>query len=334
MGMAALTNARAPRRSYKRTSVQINSKFWLGITGWIALGGSAVFWWDVQRTLLPGEDWRLKLVAGVMTVIMVLAPPGLLTFLIPWTPAGMLLSKTRSHTWGQLVVVGCLLYLLYVSGNMQWVWWAGHLGENIDLAPWQMLLGNVGFIAIPALTWNAVSDDELVEQVKQAHLVKRYELQVNADIAILRATMIRVQSYADRGYGNLSDKERQEYAAIIRGLAGGIDRTLKEIHGTVRAVIGYEMPYGDLDEEAGVGDALELVTDQLLLPPGPEARAALAEHPVYQQLISGAQAEREMAAHAKAPPEGRTRAVAPGEPTPRQIMDQAVDAIITGRLGK
>ena len=48
--------------------------------------------------------------------------------------------------------------------------------------------------------------------MRQAHLVKRYELQTQADIAILRATLLRAQEKALLGFANLTLDEREELA--------------------------------------------------------------------------------------------------------------------------
>ena len=55
------------------------------------MGGSAVYWWGVQSTLIPDN----RVVALAFTAILVLAPPSLVSFLIPWSPGGMLLQKVN-----------------------------------------------------------------------------------------------------------------------------------------------------------------------------------------------------------------------------------------------
>ena len=127
-----------------------------------------------------------------------------------------------------------------------------------------MLIGIIGFIIIPALLWTPVSSDELVEQVRQAHLVKRYELQTQADIAILRATLLRAQEKALIGFANLTVQERQELAAVMRSLVAGIDNTLREVGQTVRTVSGVAMPFdGLLEDNAEVRDVLDYITESL-----------------------------------------------------------------------
>ena len=169
------------------------------------------------------------------------------------------------RTVGYPVVIGCALYLLYYSYQIQWSWWAAQPAvADTGLINQQMLIGIIGFIIIPALLWTPVSSDELVEQVRQAHLVKRYELQTQADIAILRATLLRAQEKALVGFANLTVDEREELAAVMRSLVGGIDRTLREVGQTVKTVSGVAMPFdGMLDDNEDIRDVLEYISESL-----------------------------------------------------------------------
>src|SRR6266542_2324651 len=239
---------------------QFTSKTLLGILALIAMSGSAVYWWGVQSQLTDN-----KVVALAFTAILVLAPPSLVSFLIPWSPGGMLLQKVNARTWGYLVVVGCSLYLLYYSFQIQLSWWlAQPVVADSNLVYQQVLIGIIGFIIIPALLWTPVTSEELVEQVRQAHLVKRYELQTQADIAILRATLLRAQEKALVGFANLTVDEREELAAVMRSLVGGIDRTLREVGQTVKTVSGVAMPFdGMLDDNEDIRDVLEYISESL-----------------------------------------------------------------------
>src|SRR5512138_3101336 len=166
-------------RSQRRraSNFQFTSKTLLAILALIAMGGSAVYWWGVQSTLIPDN----RIIAAAFTAILVLAPPSLVSFLIPWSPGGMLLQKVNARTWGYVVVVGCSIYLLYYSFQISYAWQAAQqVVRESGLIYQQVFVGLIGYIAIPALLFAPVSSDELVEQVRQAHLVKRYELQTQA----------------------------------------------------------------------------------------------------------------------------------------------------------
>lgn len=241
-------------------AMQFTSKTLLAVLALISMGGSAAYWWGVQSQLTDN-----RVVAIAFTAILVLAPPSLVSFLIPWSPAGMLLQKINARTWGYPVIIGAALYLIYYSFQIQWSWWAAQpIVSDAGLVYQQVLIGIIGFIIIPALLWTPVSSDELVEQVRQAHLVKRYELQTQADIAILRATLLRAQEKALIGFANLTVQERQELAAVMRSLVEGIDNTLREVGQTVRTVSGVAMPFdGLLEDNTEVRDVLDYITESL-----------------------------------------------------------------------
>ena len=253
-----LEQVRGQRR--RPGAMQFTSKTLLAILALISMGGSAAYWWGVQSQLTDN-----RIVAIAFTAILVLAPPSLVSFLIPWSPAGMLLQKINARTWGYPVIIGAALYLIYYSFQIQWSWWAAQpIVSDAGLVYQQVLIGIIGFIIIPALLWTPVSSDELVEQVRQAHLVKRYELQTQADIAILRATLLRAQEKALIGFANLTVQERQELAAVMRSLVAGIDNTLREVGQTVRTVSGVAMPFdGLLEDNAEVRDVLDYITESL-----------------------------------------------------------------------
>jgi hypothetical protein len=249
------------RGSRRRANpVQLTSKTLLALLAVIAMAGSAAYWWGVQSQLTDN-----RIVAAAYTAILVLAPPSLVSFLIPWSPAGMLLQKVNMRTIGYAVVIGCALYLMYYSYWIQMSWWqAQPVVQEANLAGQQMLIGIIGFIIIPALLWTPVSSDELVEQVRQAHLVKRYELQTQADIAILRATLLRAQQLALKGFANLTIQERQELAGAMNGLMSSLDRTIREVGETVKTVSGVAMPFdGMLDDNEDMRGVLEYISDSL-----------------------------------------------------------------------
>lgn len=256
------------RQSRQRGGFQFTSKGLLAILALISMAGSATYWWGVQSQLT--ENW---IVAVAYTALMVLAPPSLVSFLIPWSPAGMLLQKIQARTWAFPVIIGCAGYLLYYSYQLQWAWWSAQpVVADTQLVNQQMLIGIIGFVIIPALLWAPVSSDELVEQVKQAHLVKRYELQTQADIAILRSTLLRAQEKALIGFANLTVQEREELAAVMRSLVIGIDRTLKEVGQTVKTVSGVTLPFdGMLGDNEDLRDVLDYIGESL-------ADTTLVEH--------------------------------------------------------
>jgi hypothetical protein len=231
----------------------------LSLLAIVAMIGSAVYWWGVQSELTNNMTMALA-----FTAILVLAPPVLTSFLIPWSPGGMLLQKINAKTWGYAVIILAALYLLYYSFEIQYSWWATQqVVVDTGLVLQQVLIGIIGFIIIPALLWTPVTSEELVEQVRQAHLVKRYELQTQADIAILRETLMRAQEKALKGFANLTVAERVELAEAMRGLVLGIDNTLKDIGQSVKTVSGATVPFNSLEDNADIQEYLDYIHNSL-----------------------------------------------------------------------
>lgn len=264
MSSRYLDMVRGQRR--RSNGVQFTAKSLLALLALVAMCGSAVYWWGVQSQLTDNV-----IIATAFTAILVLAPPSLTSFLIPWSPGGMLLQKINARTWGYVVVIGCALFLLYYSFEIQYSWWAAQpIVAETGLILQQVLIGIIGFIIIPALLWTPVTSEELVEQVRQAHLVRRYELQTQADIAILRSTLLRAQEKALIGFANLTVQEKEELAAVMRSLVTGIDSTLREIGQSVKTVSGATVPFQSLEDNDDIQGYLEYIhsslTDNGLLP--------------------------------------------------------------------
>lgn len=247
------------QRGNRRGGELFTAKSILSLLAIVAMLGSAVYWWSVQSELTNN-----KMMALAFTAILVLAPPVLTSFLIPWSPGGMLLQKINAKTWGYAVVILAALYLIYYSFEIQYSWWATQqVVVDTGLVLQQVLIGIIGFIIIPALLWTPVTSEELVEQVRQAHLVKRYELQTQADIAILRRTLMRAQEQTLKGFANLTVSERQELADAMRGLVVGIDNTLKDIGASVKTVSGATVPFNSLEDNDDIREYLEYIHESL-----------------------------------------------------------------------
>jgi hypothetical protein len=246
-------------RRQKQGGPQFTAKSLLALIACIAMVGSGIYWYGVQNELTSN-----KVVAVAFTFILVLAPPSLMSFLIPWSPGGMLLQKINARTWGYAVIIGAALYLVYYSFEIQYSWWlAQPVTAETGLVMQQVIIGIIGFIFIPALLWTPVTSEELVEQVRQAHLVRKYELQTAADIAILRATLLRAQEKALIGFANLTVQEREELAGVMRGLVKGIDSTLRDIGESVKTVSGAAIPFASLDDNDDIRGYLDYVSEQL-----------------------------------------------------------------------
>ncbi len=331
MSSRYLDMVRGQRR--RNSGMQFTAKSLLALLAFIAMGGSAVYWWGVQSQLTDN-----MVVAGAFTAILVLAPPSLTSFLIPWSPGGMLLQKINAKTWGYAVIIGASLYLLYYSFEIQYSWWAAQpTVADTGLILQQVIIGIIGFILIPALLWTPVTTDELVEQVRQAHLVKRYELQTQADIAILRSTLLHAQEKALVGFANLTVDERAELAAVMQGLVSGIDQTLREIGQSVKTVSGATIPFHSLNDNEEIQKYLDYVYDSLTsgeawddVPPRlTEQRSGSTRVPALRQHNDEAMLEEMM--HNNVPaigPQSRRRTMEFDDPqdfAPQQLREEYQD---------
>lgn len=259
----------------------------LTLLAFVAMAGSAMYWWGVQSQLTNNTTMAIA-----FTAIMVLAPPVLISFLIPWSPGGMLLQKINAKTWGNLVIMLTSGYLLYYSFEIQYSWWATQqVVADTNLILQQVFVGIIGFIIIPALLWTPVNSEELAEQMRQAQLVKRYELQAQADIAIMRSTLLRAQEKALIGFANLTVDEREELAGVMRGLVQGIDRTLKEMGQSVKTVSGATLPFNSLEDNEEIRGYLDYVHQTLTDNALPEPSADDPD----TRTVDGVVDEREMA---------------------------------------
>jgi hypothetical protein len=176
----------------------------------------------------------------------------------------MLLQKINARTWGHAIVLGMALYLVYYSFEIQYIWWSAQpTTVEAGLVLLQTVLGLVGFIVIPALLWSPVSTEELVEQFRQAHLVQRYKLQTDADLALLRAISIRGQELRLKGMSAMTPAERVEYAQTIQALVWGIDETLDDIALSVQHVSGAQVPLTRLQERPDITQALDQIAQTL-----------------------------------------------------------------------
>src|SRR4051812_42613971 len=99
--------------------MQITGKSVLLLLAIVSMVASGIYWWGVQSALTTSRP-----IAIAFTAILVLAPPTLISFLIPWSPAGMLLQRVNAQTYGHAVVVFASIYLLYYSYQLQYSWWA------------------------------------------------------------------------------------------------------------------------------------------------------------------------------------------------------------------
>jgi hypothetical protein len=201
----------------------------LRLIGLIGLVAAAIFWWPVQSDLSTNRP-----VALAYTIGLVLASPALWSFVIPWSQGGMLLQRIQRQTIGFWIVGAAAAFFAYYSWRLQTAWWSAQpVTAESGMVGQQVAIGLLLYIVIPGLIWTPVSSDEFEAQVTQDRLVKRYDIQTKADIAILDATLLRAQQRAAIGFANLMPAEQQELAGVMEGLITGMDTTLQRIAGNL-----------------------------------------------------------------------------------------------------
>lgn len=228
----------------------------------VSMVGTAAAWWGIYGVLTDNLTTRIA-----YSAILTLAPPALMAFVIPWSPAGMLLQKINARTWGQWVVAACAFYLLYYAADVFYSWWAVQpVTVDTGLVWHQVGVGILGSIIIPALLFAPMPSQAIAAQIEQAHLVRRYEIQTEADLEMLRTTSTRVVNLARRGIANLNDDERAEFAAVARGLIHGMDQTLDEIYASVHYTAnGADVrPRSRLRDNPQITKALDVVEGNLV----------------------------------------------------------------------
>jgi hypothetical protein len=244
---------------------------------WIAalfLVASLAFWFVLHWTALmvPGAGFPQAVVAVVMTLVYALALPLLLSMLVPTTPAGMLLQKTQWKTVGFPVIVGSALFLGWHARNLIWTWFVSQpvIGPNrVTGEPGQetayTIACLIAFVVIPALAWVQATPEQWLNQIKQAHLVRKLEMQQRGELAILKARLLWAEQRAALSYAKLLPAERQEIMQTMRGLFMGIADAQRGIARTVGVSADVERALGIPDDQE-IADELDYVARELAKP--------------------------------------------------------------------
>lgn len=242
-----------------RRNFEFTGRMGLLITAIGSLIGSASFHWMVQSKLTNNTA-----VAVAFTVIFVLFPVVAAGFIFPTSPAGMLLMRIKMKTWGYVALILSAFFIVGYDGYLMNAWWLTQdvVRTSGYVLP-QVILGIIGFHVLPGLLVSQVSTTEMIETIRQAHLVKRYKVQTDAELSILRSTTMRAVTLSQRGMSDLNDGERDELARIMVGLVGGIDRTMKEITGSVKGVSDVDVGYTSLLDNPQVANNLDVAVRYL-----------------------------------------------------------------------
>ncbi len=188
---------------------------------------SVAFW---QLLAPPALLSLLSIQAAVLAVAFSLAAPLLLSMLVPTTPAGQLLQKTQWATIGFYVILASALFLVYQSEQLIEVWLYAQPG--VSGAHFERRLAIVlviAFVVVPALAWIQLSPERWMAAVQQAHMVRKIELQQRGELAIIKASLIRAEMLAARGWANLLPLEQDEAISTLRGLLMGSADSMRSV---------------------------------------------------------------------------------------------------------
>lgn len=230
---------------------------------------SMVLWVFAQLSLVaiaPTTDLAtlaIIFLRGSVSVVLALGCavvlPALLAIIVPFTPAGQLLQRFRRATWGFPVMVAATGFLAWYAYQIVAAFWAASLRDP-QFAAMQTVATLIIAVVVPALAFSWSSPLTWMAEVQQAQLVKKIELQHQAEIALAKTAYFRAIDRLRVGIANLTMAERQEVAGILAGLQRAQNDTLTAIAGTFRTIAGAELAAPTLDDASLVTRFEDLAT--------------------------------------------------------------------------
>ncbi len=285
----------------------------LDVIALIFLGCGFAFWGVAFWQLLapPQLASLLTIQAAVLAMVYSLAAPLLLSMLIPTTPAGQLLQKTQWRTIGFPVIIACAFFLTFQAFSMIELWLYAQPGvaEAGFARPLAISL-TIAFVVIPALAWIQLTPERWLQQIQQAHAVRKLEIQQSGELAIIKTRMVWAKQKAAIDYANLLPLEQKEVLDTMRALFMSIGDTQRSIAGTLGISADIER---EMMDDTAIADHLDRVAN------------ALTANSVKLPEI----APQEIAPAPPAPPVVRMRDLAPQEAA--RVIDQAFDAHVDSR---
>lgn len=250
----------------------------LDVIALIFLGCGFCFW-SVAFWQMLGPPSLLSLLTIqviVLALVYSLATPLLWSALVPSTPAGQLLQKTQWRTFGFGAIVAAAIYLSYQAETMieLWLWAQPGIQEAGFARPLAMSL-SIGFILIPALAWTQLTPERWLSQVQQAHQVKKLELQQRGELAIVKASLMRAERLALKGWANLLPLEQDEVFHTVRGLIQATSDTQRAIVRTLDLSSDLER---DIMDDQQIADHLAHVARAIDVLPEIAPRVVEAAH--------------------------------------------------------
>jgi hypothetical protein len=247
-------------RRYRQLQRATVARSALDVIALIFLFSGFAFWGVAFWQLLgpPALLSLLSIQAIVLALAFSLAAPLLLSMLVPTTPAGQLLQKTQWATIGFYVILGAALFLVYQSEQLIETWL--YAQSAIAAAHWEVRLAvvlTIAFVVIPALAWVQLTPERWVASVQQAHAVKKLEMQQRGELAIIKASLVRAELLAARGWAELLPLEKEEAIQSLRGLLMASSDSMRAITRTLGVSADLERSIMQDDE---IADQLDYVT--------------------------------------------------------------------------
>jgi hypothetical protein len=279
----------------------------LDVIALIFLCAGFAFWGVAFWQLLapPALLSLLSIQAAVLALVYSLATPLLWSALVPSTPAGQLLQKTQWRTFGFAAIVGAAIYLSYQAEMMIELWlWAQPGIAEAGFARSLAISLSIGFILIPALAWTQLTPERWLQQIQQAHAVKKLEMQQRGELAIIKALIVSAERKALKGWANLLPLEREEIFDTIKGLLMSTSDVQRDIVRTLS--LGAELER-DIMNDHEIADRLDYVAQQINVLPD-VGRVTPREIPAESETV--ALAPRQDAISVSPPPRPATAGIA------------------------
>jgi hypothetical protein len=225
----------------------------------------------------------------------------LLSMLVPTTPAGQMLQKTQWATVGFYVILAAAIYLVYQAEQLIELWlYAQPAVAEAGFERRLAIVLVISFVIVPALAWVQLTPERWLQQIQQAHQVKKLEMQQAGEIAIIRNNLIWLEEKALIGYVNLLPDEQRAVLAGTEGLIKGINDQQRAIARMFGIHADIERDFmGDADIEQAMRAAEQATSRHAITQidaPSPSERAPAtytephtsargADHPRSSQMI-------------------------------------------------
>jgi hypothetical protein len=255
------------RTQVKQLSTQEAVLLWCTI---LCVLASMVFWgyWYVVLLLKQGS-WVVSLLGVLFALCSALVIPIIFSMLIPSTPLGAMLARTRYRTPGILFLGAAATLFFFYSWDIFRAFWAMNLlpanppDPQADAAMgwWLSVVSMLLLQGLPAFAWVQATPESLVQQVIQAHQVEKMRLQMQMELEQLNAQrdelrvhhkqqLIAVKAAYHTAIARLrlplaqqTAQTFQEVAGILRGMhlleadtINGMVVTVEELAGTAAAI--------------------------------------------------------------------------------------------------